>query len=54
MKVKTKHIGHTLAETRAILDKAIDESAERLRRRLRTAWKRQAVAKHQGRYEAVV
>jgi hypothetical protein len=32
--------GFSVAETRAILDEVIDQSAHRLRRRLRAAWTR--------------
>jgi len=34
--------GYTIAEMRLLTDRMIDESAERLRKRLREAWKKQA------------
>jgi len=34
--------GYTIAEMRALTDKMIDESTERLRKRLREAWKKRA------------
>jgi len=33
--------GYTLSEMRELTNRMVDESAERLRRRLRAAWKRQ-------------
>ena len=36
---------YTLAEARALTDQYIDESMERLRIRLRAAWKKQAAEK---------
>jgi len=46
--------GYTLAEMREITNQMIDESAERLRKRLRAAWKKQAEQERRIRHEAAV
>ena len=54
MKSKKKE-GYSLAETRVIMNEAIEQSAVRLRRRLRDAWKKQrAHAEQRGRYGITV
>ena len=54
MKSKKVQVGYSITDTRTIVDAAIDQSVERLRRRLRTAWKKQAGQKQRGQYGVTV
>ena len=50
----TKKEGYSLKEVRILTDKYIDEMAERLRKNLREAWKKQATAKRRSRHGITV
>ena len=50
----TKEEGYTIAEMRVLTDRMIDESVERLRKRLREAWKKRAEQDRKMRHETVV
>ena len=49
-----KKEGYTLDEVRTLTDKFIDASAERLRNRLREAWKKQDTIRKSSRYGVTV
>jgi len=46
--------GYTIAEMRLLTDKMIDESAERLRKRLREAWRKRAAEERRTRHGIAV
>lgn len=53
-KIQKEKEGYTLAEMRALTDRMIDESMDRLRMRLRAAWKKQTVDKRRAPHEITV
>lgn len=53
-KAKRVKEGYTLAEMRVLTDRMIDESMNRLRKRLRAAWKKQEAVDRRVRHGVIV
>ena len=53
-KAKKVKEGYSLAEMRVLTDRMIDQSMDRLRKRLRAVWKKQAVADRRVRHGVIV